>query len=46
MAARAIIRAAFRWVAEIIECMASSAELPLLGCRVGLKNYAAAYCTG
>jgi len=31
---------------DIIECMASSAELPLLGCRVGLKNYAAAYCTG
>lgn len=27
-------------------CAASSAELPKYGLKVGLKNYAAAYCTG
>ncbi len=29
-----------------ILCQASSAELPRYGLKVGLKNYAAAYCTG
>lgn len=27
-------------------CQASSTELPRYGVKVGLKNYAAAYCTG
>ena len=29
-----------------ILCQASSSELPRYGLNVGLKNYAAAYCTG
>lgn len=31
---------------DICMCQASSTELPRYGCKVGLKNYAAAYCTG
>lgn len=31
---------------DVCMCQASSTELPRYGCKVGLKNYAAAYCTG
>ncbi|CAM9664403.1 unnamed protein product, partial [Scytosiphon promiscuus] len=31
---------------DVCMCQASSKELPRYGCKVGLKNYAAAYCTG
>lgn len=31
---------------DVVMCQASSTELPRYGVKVGLKNYAAAYCTG
>jgi large subunit ribosomal protein L5e len=39
-----IIRAEI--IGDKVICSASSAELPRYGLKVGLKNYAAAYCTG
>lgn len=35
-----------RIVGDIIVCAAYSNELPQYGIKVGLTNYAAAYCTG
>lgn len=35
-----------RIVGDIIICAAYSSELPNYGVKVGLTNYAAAYCTG
>ena len=35
-----------RMVGDVIICSAYSHELPRYGVKVGLTNYAAAYCTG